>query len=81
MADKWQADVLKELRAMRQELHAVHALLALQMGDEGVEVVSVCADPLCASTNVEDTSTAGEGVRLTCLTCGKSFKPEVVSNG
>lgn len=71
MADrylKWQREVLAELRAIRRLLEA----------DTGAEPEPAC--PQCSSTNLEDTSTAGDK-RTTCLDCCKSFAPEEAVNG
>lgn len=74
MAD-FERIVLAQLKALREEVHEMRALMA----DEG-EPEPTC--PYCGHTELEDTSTP-DVPRTTCVGdgCGRSFNPEVSVDG
>jgi hypothetical protein len=66
-------EAAKLLRLILAELRKITGLLAVEAD---AEPAPVCPEPGCGSLDLEDTS-AGKAKRLTCLSCGKSFTPEV----
>lgn len=78
---EFETQVLRYLKSIREETHAMLALLSQEyVGEDPSERC-----PECGSAKIEDTSTT-EGKRITCLDCTKSTwpngrAPEVNANG